>query len=1042
MKKKIIVLIALLAFISLISLYPFAAIKADNSNGDRIVLNDNVYTFDPSTDVFLFNGHPVQSSLSHTLNILYSYLEPDESVYSTIPIKFGSDTYTAYYFINNAFFENPKYKANAKIYKYLFKEGSMFETNAIQAHWWSPEAIRFIIIIDSQGNVISDWDNFKKVGIALRDYSMVGSHSGSTVSSLKIGFDSGVGKFVTSQSLWQKLEYDAAFADQKINSIFKTKKDWYKEALMQYLSKPDEETKAELDSFNAKLLSEFTKNNIKTSKQACSIIQNSLKMAKNSYLFGKHFRDLAKESLQTTNKVIPAIKYFSIPIVKLILLESESFAISDAHLTNLKALNKYIQEMGGADPVFVSALQEVINDAQNELYNQVDIIKEVVLQTINEAGVDFALKSAAKVISTWAFKKFGANSIMAHTVASGVWIIALGYTISDILYGTSEMYDSYNLAVRVYNIQNYAFDTLKYAVNKTMPQSINSNTVIDGETDLELGELYDTYLSFYDLVFYNSREMFRNSRALRSVTKILSKYLPHYVADFDQAIKYYDSMYKGFSKRENDFIAVDPVITTAYSIFLSRKPHQTNEKILNSESSNTAILLDISGSMGHMWGNIVKLDAAKQSANELLKMIEEENSSGAQNNVGIIAFSETATVIDPLSTSLENDQKDVNKLLPDGGTDIGDALLKAYGMLTAGTNNKNSFVFLLTDGMTNRGPGKDEIINSIVPKFVSNGIKIYTIGIGSKGDLDETFLKNIASASHGQYFYVTEAWKLENVFISLRHQSMGNIVGNFSGTIKQGEKVKAGTIPVNKDNEQLYITLNWPGSKLDLILVDPAGKKVDSNYKGAKIFNNSKPVYAVIKNAIKGDWTAYVYGENVPEGQTNFNVVSSVRVNSTPHTNNNGGFPVSNNSGSKFPIAVIILIFAILSGVTVAAVLISTNSNKYQIAGGISTMPSLINEKGMHIPIRKNIIHIGRGRYNDLVLNDVYASSRHAEIFITANGQWYIRDLKSKNGTYLNGKKVSTARIKNGDIIKIGKSKFRFIAARNIPRMELPQHRK
>jgi hypothetical protein len=48
------------------------------------------------------------------------------------------------------------------------------------------------------------------------------------------------------------------------------------------------------------------------------------------------------------------------------------------------------------------------------------------------------------------------------------------------------------------------------------------------------------------------------------------------------------------------------------------------------------------------------------------------------------------------------------------------------------------------------------------------------------------------------------------------------------------------------------------------------------------------------------------------------------------------------------------------------------------------------------------------GRANDctLVLTDDYASSRHARFF-TDNGQWYVEDLGSTNGTYLDRTKLS-----------------------------------
>src|SRR2546425_13222791 len=49
-------------------------------------------------------------------------------------------------------------------------------------------------------------------------------------------------------------------------------------------------------------------------------------------------------------------------------------------------------------------------------------------------------------------------------------------------------------------------------------------------------------------------------------------------------------------------------------------------------------------------------------------------------------------------------------------------------------------------------------------------------------------------------------------------------------------------------------------------------------------------------------------------------------------------------------------------------------------------------------------------------------SARHAELRFE-NGAWLLADLSSKNGTFVNGKRVSTATfVKQGDVIRLGES--------------------
>jgi pSer/pThr/pTyr-binding forkhead associated (FHA) protein len=67
---------------------------------------------------------------------------------------------------------------------------------------------------------------------------------------------------------------------------------------------------------------------------------------------------------------------------------------------------------------------------------------------------------------------------------------------------------------------------------------------------------------------------------------------------------------------------------------------------------------------------------------------------------------------------------------------------------------------------------------------------------------------------------------------------------------------------------------------------------------------------------------------------------------------------------------------------------------------------------------------ITMGRANDatLVLNDDYASSRHARIF-PQDGQWIVEDLGSTNGTYLDRQKVTRPTpVPIGVPIQIGKT--------------------
>ena len=60
------------------------------------------------------------------------------------------------------------------------------------------------------------------------------------------------------------------------------------------------------------------------------------------------------------------------------------------------------------------------------------------------------------------------------------------------------------------------------------------------------------------------------------------------------------------------------------------------------------------------------------------------------------------------------------------------------------------------------------------------------------------------------------------------------------------------------------------------------------------------------------------------------------------------------------------------------------------------------------------------GRQGTLVINDDFASGQHAR-FKVAHDLWYVEDLGSTNGTWLNGRRIHAAqRLKKGDKVKIG----------------------
>jgi len=81
--------------------------------------------------------------------------------------------------------------------------------------------------------------------------------------------------------------------------------------------------------------------------------------------------------------------------------------------------------------------------------------------------------------------------------------------------------------------------------------------------------------------------------------------------------------------------------------------------------------------------------------------------------------------------------------------------------------------------------------------------------------------------------------------------------------------------------------------------------------------------------------------------------------------------------------------------------------------------------RGQNVPLGTAAFRIGRDPNLEHPINDSRASRVHLEIVFLDNN-YLLRDLKSKNGTLVNGAAVSTHALMEGDQIQIGETKFAF----------------
>ncbi len=81
---------------------------------------------------------------------------------------------------------------------------------------------------------------------------------------------------------------------------------------------------------------------------------------------------------------------------------------------------------------------------------------------------------------------------------------------------------------------------------------------------------------------------------------------------------------------------------------------------------------------------------------------------------------------------------------------------------------------------------------------------------------------------------------------------------------------------------------------------------------------------------------------------------------------------------------------------------------------------------GESFPLEADRHSIGRRPDSDVFLDDVTVSRDHA-LVVRRGDAWYLDDLGSLNGTYVNRKRIDSQRLDDGDELQVGKYKLTFL---------------
>lgn len=220
------------------------------------------------------------------------------------------------------------------------------------------------------------------------------------------------------------------------------------------------------------------------------------------------------------------------------------------------------------------------------------------------------------------------------------------------------------------------------------------------------------------------------------------------------------------------------IIAFAALVMALARPQSTlKEEEIKAEGVDINLVIDLSSSMLSRDFKPDRLEVSKRVASEFV-------SKRKHDRIGLTVFSGEAYTQCPLTTDHRVVQEFLASLkcgILEDGTAIGMGLGTAVNRLKD-AEAESKVVILLTDGVNNAGYVKPITSAQIAQEF---GIKVYTIGVGTKGqalapvsrrangtfvfdlstvEIDEELLTQISEMTGGKYFRATTAEGLQRIY--------------------------------------------------------------------------------------------------------------------------------------------------------------------------------------------------------------------------------------------------------------------------------------
>lgn len=286
--------------------------------------------------------------------------------------------------------------------------------------------------------------------------------------------------------------------------------------------------------------------------------------------------------------------------------------------------------------------------------------------------------------------------------------------------------------------------------------------------------------------------------------------------------------------------------------------------------------------------NVRKIDAAKRAVLGLVNSLEAVKNR-LDTYLSLVSFDNDGWIRFEPTQDFTQARIRINGLSAFWGTNLSSGLEEAFKAITpresALTNERNpipgkTVMMVLTDGRNTGGLDRDDVVEKYVALARERNVVINTVGFGIvEEEVDRDLLERLAKGTGGTYRFNTTSNALATSFLRGAHEAVGNtVVSEEQGTINQGEEKPVGSFDVDYSVRDLLITVGWPGSSLQVYLVDAKGNRVPETAYALKKEGNVITVQ--MKDPPTGRYQIVAVGEDVPEGTTDYNVVVSEKIGS------------------------------------------------------------------------------------------------------------------------------------------------------------------